>query len=1010
MSRRTSTAVGTFDIDASKPPQRRARGIEIMHAAVPGRTRLRVDGLRGNRGLRLALERAVRAVPWIETVSASEMTGTVLIVASERVSRRAVATLLTHVLRDRRVIPFSRKRTAVRVARSSRWLSTLRSRYRRHGPPTAAWHSLPVIETERVLGANGSGLTQAEATRRLRAYGGNVLAGAAPPSALQLILRQVNSLPVALLGAAAVVSLATGGVADAIVIAAVVAINAAVGYSTERHSERIIRGFTDLTRPMALVSRDGREIAVDAAHVVPGDVLILRQGTIVAADARLIDADRLTVDESSLTGESVPVQKSSDPVDVDAALADRTSMIYRSTLVTGGQGRALVAATGAHTEIGQLQRLVETVEGGASPMQMHLDALGRRLTVAALCVCAAVFTMGLLRGLPFIEVFKIAISLAVSAVPEGLPAVATTILALGVGRLRARGVVVKQLTALETLGSMQVLCLDKTGTLTENRMTVRSAWAAGRRLSHLEGALERLCRQGKRLPAPFGSLLRLGALCTEARIIDQRHRRFEGSPTEAALLDAAAAAGIDLAEEQRKAPVRRMLHRSEGQNFMTTVHARGARRVRLFITKGSPDEVLRLCTYQLTGRRRRRLGDIDRRRILQANEQMSSEALRVLGVAYARAAHQAGRGSYTWVGLVGMADRVRDDAPALLRRLRRAGIRMVMITGDQPTTAAAVARRIGLNVGEPMGIVEGSQVERLSIAELGRLAARAHVFARVSPAQKLKIVGAFQHAGLIVGMTGDGVNDGPALKAANLGIAVGESATEVAREIAGVVVCDGQLERLAAAVDEGRSVFVNVQRSIHFLLSTNSSETAVIAAGVAAGIRDVLTPRQLLWINLISDLWPSLALAVEPPAPGLMDRSPRPPTASVVSSRDAIRLAFDGATLAAGSLAAYAWAALRHGPGPRAGSRAFLALTGGQLLHAYNVRARSESSERNRHLDAAVGVSLLLQVCAAMSPAGRRLLGLMPLGALDLAAVAVGAAAPFALTRWNYRLSSATTS
>jgi Ca2+-transporting ATPase len=1005
-----SRAPQTPLVDRERRPRPTAAPcVRILHAEVPGRVRCRVDGLHRDRRLRRVLEQSLGAIPTIVSASASDLTGNLLVLTRPAVDRRTVVRLVAHIVQDYRrgritlrarahVTASGRRHDAVRVVKRILGIAS---------PPEALWHAIDTAEAARRLATTTSGLTSDEAESRLRSYGRNTLTRPTAPSDLAVFLRQLHSLPVALLGAAALISMLTGGLADAFVIMTVVGVNAAVGYVTERQSSRAIQSVMTLSRPLARVIRDDREQTVGAEGLVPGDLLVLRQGTLVEADARLIHADRLTVDESTLTGESLPVSKEVVPVVGDAPLADRTSIVYRGTLVTGGQGQALVMATGTHTEIGKLQQVLEALDAGASPLQRELDELGRRLTVAATAICMLVFLLGLARGVPLLKMFKIAISLAVSAIPEGLPAVATTTLALGIGRLRARGVIIRHLTALETFGALQTLCLDKTGTITENRMTVVSAYANRRRLDRLERALTRLRHPAGQVPPPFGSLLRLAALCTETRLATDDPPRFEGSPTELALLEAAAAAGIDVVAERRRNARVRTLLRSEGQNFMCTVHSRGPsgrRRRALAIVKGNPSEVLDQCATHLIDGRCRRLGDIDRFRILQANDDMSRAELRVLGVAYARVPADGDRvppDHLTWVGLVAMADRVRDGAAALLRTIHRAGIRPVMITGDQPATAAAVANSIGLSGTDPVATVEAADLEGEAAPQLEDIAARAHVFARVSPAQKLKIVQALQRAGLVVGMTGDGVNDGPALKAANLGIAMGESATEVAKEIAGAVVLDDRAERLADAVREGRAVYRNVQRSIDFLLATNLSEIAVIAGGVGIAGRDIVTPRQLLWLNLISDLWPSLALALEPAGQDLLHRPPRRHTDGIVNRKRAVGLSADAARLAAGSLAAYGFGIVRHGsgvhPAARAGTQAFLALTGGQLLHALNVRGSGDGPSRNRHLDAAVATSLLLQVAAITVPGLRRLLGLTTIDLIDMAAVAAGAVVPFAL-------------
>jgi Ca2+-transporting ATPase len=960
--------------------------VTVAHSVVPNRTRYRVEGLYRNRRLRGAIEQGFSTFVGV-SVSASELTGTVLVVTSNGHGRRALVARLETIVRDyrRRPRPSARHsavadRLRTIHARVSRWLQ------KRTGAGTT-WHALERQRAVALLESTNHGLQANEAAARLQRYGPNLVRRAPPTSGRQLFLRQLQSLPVALLGAAACLALVTNAAADALVILAVVGVNAIVGYVTERRSERIIHAFTRFTTGTTLILRDSLMQRVDVTTVVPGDVLVLRRDAYVPADARLLEVNELTVDESALTGESAQVVKSVHPVAVGAALADRLNMVHRGTFITGGDGYAIVVATGANTEIGLLQQSVESLESGASPLQQQLDRLGRELTVAAVFVCGAVLATGLARGFPLLQMVRTALSLAVSAIPEGLPAVATTTMALAVGRLRQRGVVVRHLSAVETLGSVQTLCLDKTGTLTENRMTVVSAAVAHRSIVNLERTLARMRQRGSKLPASFGSLLRLAALSTDVRVARHSDRQFEGSPTEIALVEAAAQIGIDVECEWTRHPVAWVVHRSQAHNLMCTTHrlANGARRrVQLSIVKGNPTELLQRCTYYLDGTRKLPLSAVARHRILLTNERISAQSLRVLGVAYCHTAPTAPRtipSGLTWVGLVGMADRIREGTRELIKTLHRAGVRTVMITGDQPGTAAAIARAIGLSGHEPLEIVEGT---RLTVDDNGLLddaIARAHVFARVSPAQKLQIVRALQRTGQIVGMTGDGVNDGPALKAANLGIVIGDSATDLAKEVASLVVPDGRPDCLAAALLEGRAVCRNIRRSVHFLAATNFSETVLVAAGIAIGHPEVLTPRQLLWINVVSDLWPSLALTLEAPSDDLMNEAPRAPHVGIVSRDDFSRLALEGAVLAGGAITAYgSTLAARPTAAP---TTAFVGLTTSQLLQAWVMRGSFRSAP-NIQLNLAVITSLLVQALALVWSPLRRLMGMAPLNVTEL--------------------------
>jgi Ca2+-transporting ATPase len=767
------------------------------------------------------------------------------------------------------------------------------------------------------------------------------------------------------------------------------------------------------------VVREGTPRQIPAYQVTLGDILVLRPGSYVAADSRLVQADRLTVDESTLTGESLPVTKTTHPLQgANLPLGDRVNMVYTGTLVTGGQGLAVVAATGRFTEIGRIQLLASEAEAPRTPLQQQLDRMGRQLAILVGGTCLGLFAIGLLRGYPLIEMLQTSIALAVSAVPEGLPAIATTILALGIARMRREHVLIRRLDAVETLGCVGTICLDKTGTLTLNRMSVVSVYAGGRTFAiNHQTFLENGRPLAWELPLELTRLLEVGALCSET-LIDKHDGgyRLTGSPTENALVNLALAANLDLVELRERLPVLKVTLRSEDRSFMSTTHrATAAAHSAAFVTavKGSPEQVLAMCTRQLKDGNCVELTDDDRRAIEVENDAMAGRSLRVLGCALREDGIEPAGGNHhdlTWLGLVGLADPVRDGLAEVIQGFHRAGIDTVMITGDQSPTAYAIGNALNLSRDGALEIVDSAQLADVDPEVLTGLAQRVNVFARVSPAYKLQIVRALQQAGKVVAMTGDGINDGPALKAADIGIAMGTAGTDVAREVADVVLQDDELQTMLVAVGQGRTIYQNIRKAVHFCLSTNFSEVIMTIAALAAGLGQPLTAIQLLWINLLSDTSLGLALALEPPEPGLMEQAPRAPGEPIIRPADLRRIAFESLTLAAGALGAYAYGSVLYGRGPRARTLGFTALVGGQILHALPSRSETRSfielaqRQSNPYLTLTVAGSLVLQGAVFMIPSLRNLLGITPINVTDGLAIVAGAVVPLLINERAKRL------
>jgi len=980
-------------------------GIVPVHVAVSGRARLKVVGLDRNAGFAQTLERRLPGRSGIRTVTANVRTGNLLVHFDPE---RSVEGIIQAVAAMLGAVPDEADASETAPAPNVvPFPSVFSSKMREDGgfaqalPLGAPPHAMPREQVLQQLETTPEhGLSAAEAAARLARYGPNTLQPTAPRAALDMLLDQIKGLPALLLLGSAVLSVATGGLADAVVILSVVALNAGIGYRSEAEAERTIEALGHLVPSAPLVLRDGavREIASD--EIVPGDMLTLVPGTLIASDARVIEAKDLTIDESALTGESMPSAKSATAIaTADAALAERTNMVFKGTAVTGGAGIAAVVSTAEHTELGRIQSLVSDARPPETPMQKQLDIMGKQLVWLSLGACGLVFSLGLLRGFGLLQMLKSSVSLAVAAVPEGLPTVATVTLALGIRTMRTHNVLIRRLDAIETLGAVSVVCLDKTGTLTLNRMTAVAVANARKIFDVADGRIQRSdAGSGASADDELRKLLEICVLCSEVEIeSDAGHDSLKGSPTEKALIELARMAGVHARQLRDRQPLLKINPRTEQHRFMMTSHV-GEDGYPFTAVKGSPGEVLELCTAFLDDGAARPLDEEDVLRIEAQNQAMAGRGLRVLGFA-TRQGDAQDPGAFTWLGLVGLADPTRPGMAALMRNFHDAGLRTVIITGDQGATAFAIARELDISQGRPVEILEGVDLDRLDPALLAGLAQRTHVFARVSPANKLQIVQALQRNGNIVAMTGDGINDGPALRAADIGVTMGQSGTDAAREVADMILEDDRLQSMAIALGQGRTIYRNIRKAIHYLLATNSSEIFVMLGAVGLGLGQPLTPVQLLWINLVTDIFPALALGLEPPEPDVLKDPPRDPREPLITGEEFRRIAIEGAVLSAGGLAAYLYGAVRHGAGPGAGGVAFLTLAVGQLLHAFSARSQRHTIfERNAlppnpHLSQAVWGLLGLQVLAALFPVTRRLLGLDALGPADYAvagAAAVG--------------------
>jgi len=872
--------------------------------------------------------------------------------------------------------------------------------------PSADWHALAPDAVAGALGADlTSGLSAEEAAARLARYGPNALPTEEKQTFLGMFAKQFKDFLVLVLLAAALVSLALGEVTDAVAIGAILLLNALLGASQEKRAGRALAALKRMTVPECEVVRGGAAVRVSSEAVVPGDLVVLREGDFVPADLRLVETHSLRTDESSLTGESEAVAKAAGPVPSDAALADRSSMAYAGTTVACGRGTGLVVATGPAREIGRIAGLLAAGEETATPLARRLARFGRLLGIVTLVICALTFLLGVARGLPAFDMFLAAVSLAVAAIPEGLPAIVTVILAVGVRRMSDRRAIVRELPAVETLGCTTTICTDKTGTLTQNRMGVASVWLAdsadpsltqstqrtqntaenARETKGENGQTERTPENGKAgTEAAEGRglrrLLEVAVLCNDARIeTTGDHVQRLGDPTELALLDLAARQGTVPADLRARHGRQDEVPFDSDRKRMSTVHEIDGRR-RLLV-KGAPDVVLPLCTRRLAaGDEASALDDAARAAARGAMDAMADDALRVLAFAYkdldsgGRAVTEADESALVLVGLVGMRDAARPEAADALRAAAGAGIRTIMITGDDVRTAQAIARNLGM-LQEGEECVTGSALSQVSEADLARRVQRIRVFARVWPEQKLVIVRALQAEGEVVAMTGDGVNDAPALQQADVGVAMGRAGTDVARSAADVVLTDDNFATIVEAIRQGRVIFDNIRKFVTYLLSCNLGEILGVLVPVLIGLGTPLLPVQILLINLVTDGLPALALGMDPPEPDIMGRPPRRPSEGILTPGLMGVIGFNAAFIGLALVASF-WIGLAYGGEAAGRTMAFVTLAISELVRALASRSFRRSLWQinpltNLYLGGACVVSAAILLAAVLVPAAQ---------------------------------------
>lgn len=824
------------------------------------------------------------------------------------------------------------------------------------------------------------GLSSKEARERLLQYGYNTLVEAKKEPLWRLFLAQFQDFMVLVLLGATALSAFLGEIPDAITIVAIVIVNAVLGFVQEFRAEKSLDTLRQLTAPIAQVRRDGRSLRIPAKEVVPGDLLIVEAGDRPAADARLIKAVALSVEESALTGEAVPVEKKTGTIrDENVSLGDRFNMLFSGTTVTRGHALALVTATGMQTEMGKIADLMDQGKAEDTPLQKRLEGLGKILVIGAVAVCGVVVITGVLRGEELYRMFLTGVSLAVAAIPEGLPAIVTIALAVGVQRMIKRRAVVRRLPAVETLGCATVICSDKTGTLTTNQMTVREVYLTKNRVQvsgegyHATGDF-RVNGQNltPALKTQMQRLLGYATLCSNASVLREGKKvHIEGDPTEAALLVAAQKFGLNLQKLNQMHPRQdERPFESETRRMSVWVTDRDDHTV---IVKGAPESILPLCKSILEDGTQKKLTEAERNQLLLVNEDMARRALRVLAVAYKeKVAPQSTEQDLVFYGLIGMMDPPRPEARDAVLRCRRAGIRTIMVTGDHPVTAEAIADELGL-LQPGLDVAVGKDLDDLSDDELRLRLKTTAACARVSPALKLRIVQALKQQGEVVAMTGDGVNDAPALKEADIGIAMGQGGTEVAKEASAMILGDDNFATIVAAVEEGRSIYENIRKFIRYLLSCNVGEVLVMFFAALLGAPTPLIPIQILWVNLVTDGLPAMALGVDPADPDNMQRPPRPPQEGVFARGLGRMITTRGLLIGISTLAVFLLALSNHDSLAKARTLAFATLVGNQLFHVFDARSESKSIFdigffSNMYLVGAVASSILLLLAAIYIP------------------------------------------
>ncbi|MBW2999195.1 calcium-transporting P-type ATPase, PMR1-type [Candidatus Woesearchaeota archaeon] len=838
----------------------------------------------------------------------------------------------------------------------------------------------PLKEVLDELNTSEKGLSSSEAKRRLEKYGPNILEEKEKISPLKIFLSQFSSAIVWILIAAIVISLFIGEAVDATVIGIILVLNSIMGFIQEYKAERAIEALKKMVSLKAFVLRDGKEIEIDAEKLVPGDIIILETGEKIPADSRLIEIANLQTQEAALTGESMPVKKILSILKKGISIGDRKNMVFSGTIITNGRGKAVVAKTGMDTEIGRIAHLIQTAEAIKTPLQKKLAVLAKWLGIITIVIAAIVFLSGVLKGEPILEFLLVAVSLAVAAIPEGLPAVVTISLALGVKRMIKRNALVRKLPSVETLGCTTVICTDKTGTLTHNEMTVKKIFVDSQVVDVGGSGYEPIGHFSKHTKN-MDLLLKIGVLCNDSKLTKEKTWQVIGDPTEGALVVSAAKFGMSREKLEKENPRIGEIPFDSKNKRMTTINEVKGKRVAY--VKGAPDVLLDLCQNIVINSQVKKLTPAMKKKILEKNEEFADSELRVLGFAYKELKHEKREEQIekdlTFVGLQGMIDPPREEVKESIRKCEKAGIKVVMITGDFRGTAVAIAKELGIK-GKA---ITGEDINKIDLdKEVENIA----IYARVNPEHKVKIVDALKKKGNIVAMTGDGFNDAPALKKADIGVSMGITGTDVAKEASEMILTDDNFSSIVNAVEEGRSIFDNIQKFLAYLLSGNVGEILVIFLAILIGLPLPLIAIHILWINLITDGLPALALGVEPPEKGIMDRPPRSPKGSVFQGLNAFVIYYP-IIMFIGVMAIFTQT-LNTGGIIKAQTMAFTSIMMFEAFQTFACKSITKPTFRvgilnNKWLIGAVASSILLQAAILYIPFFQNIFKVVPLGLFE---------------------------
>ena len=832
-----------------------------------------------------------------------------------------------------------------------------------------------------------SGLTNEEAQKRSEKYGSNRLEGGKEKSIFQMMLEQLKDFLVIILIIAAVISIVLGEALEGIIILAIVVLNTILGVYQENKASNALKALKEMASPHAKVLRNGQIVEVASSDVVPGDITILEAGDYIPADLRLIETVNLKIDEAALTGESVPVEKDANVVlPMDAGLGDRINSAYMGTVITYGRGKGLITDIGMQTQMGNIADMLNETPDESTPLQKKLDRLGKLLGIVCLAICGIIFLLGLWHGMELFDIFMTSVSLAVAAIPEGLTVVVTVVLAMGMQKMVKCNAIIKRLSAVETLGSTTVICSDKTGTLTQNKMTIQKLYDAEKEYlvsgSGYSPKGEVTDMDGKKASDSVTKLIEGGLLCNDS-IYNPEEETIIGDPTEGAMVVLAHKCNMEKNEWEKKYPRIQEIPFDSDRKLMSTFHDINGELV--MYTKGAPDELLKRCTHVEIAGEVQELSKGKRDEILAKNKEFAESALRVIGVAYRLVkkvdTSLEAENDLIFVGLLGMIDPPREEAKEAIDICKAAGIQVKMITGDHKITASAIGNQLGI-VTE--GTVEGREISDMTEEQLCECVKHTSVFARVSPEHKVRLVDAVRANGNIAAMTGDGVNDAPSLKHADIGVAMGITGTDVSKEAADMILTDDNFASIVKAVAEGRTIYSNIRKVVGFLLSCNIGEILVILFAMLSNLPVPLVAIQLLSINLITDAFPAFALGMEKEEPGVMQKHPRDPAEPIVDKKMSIAVIIQSVALALGTLASFIYGYYVHDSLDVARSACFFTLVLGELLRAYSARSESRSIFKmrifeNGYLNKCVLVSILFMLACIYVPVLNPVFSTVPL-------------------------------